>query len=383
LKNSLTLPTIYVSVFFGFAALNITIPVIPLYATDLGASISEVGLITGVFSYVAAIFLLPCGMLSDRYGRRNFLIGSLVVAVIVPVLYPLATTPTQLIIIRAIHGLTGAALIPTANAAVVDLAPPEQRGKVLGWHTGFGQFGLMAGPTIGGYLLHNFGYNISFWGSSAVSLIGLILLLSQYRNLPHKQSPLPSTGSSWDWLKRKLILVAMLASMFLAFSGATIGAYIPLYIIGFGLTEINAGFIISAFYAGSASIRLLTGSLSDKFGRKPMIITGLIVCAAAIASVSQLHTLTPLIIVSLISGLGLGIAQPSAHATAADHAPPTSRGLAMSLTSGMFQVGSAVGMTAMGFIAEVSSFETMFISCGFIIFLSMFLIAGLMRTSKS
>jgi MFS family permease len=135
LKNSFTLITLYIVAFVGFAGFSFMFPVIPLYATELGASVSQVGVIVATISYVTAFFLIPFGMLSDRFGRQKLLVGGLAVFTLAPLLYPLANNPGQLILVRAIHGLAAAAFLPTAIALVVDLTPEAKRGEAIGWYT--------------------------------------------------------------------------------------------------------------------------------------------------------------------------------------------------------------------------------------------------------
>ena len=159
MKNSFTLITLYIAAFVGFAGFSFMFPVIPLYATELGATVAEVGVIVATISYVAAFLLIPFGMLSDRFGRHKLLVGGLAIFTLAPLLYPLANNPEQLIWFRAIHGLAAAAFLPTAIALVIDLTPEAKRGEAIGWYTASLQLGLMAGPITGGFLAEEFGFN--------------------------------------------------------------------------------------------------------------------------------------------------------------------------------------------------------------------------------
>jgi DHA1 family multidrug resistance protein-like MFS transporter len=354
--------------------------VMPLYAAELGALVSQVGLIVATYSYVAALLLIPFGMLSDRLGRHKFLVASLVISTLAPLLYPLATNPQQLIFVRAIHGLALAVFLPAAIALVIDLTPAAQRGGAIGWYTASFQSGLMAGPITGGFLLNHFGFEAAFYGCAAVSVAGLVFILCRLGAIAHRPIARLAGASSWNWIKQTLVFASLLTPLFVAIGSGTIAAYIPLYGRGFGMSEVHAGLIITALYASSALLRAPAGRLSDRLGRKPMIICGLAVSAVAAALMSQFHGLSELVIAAIFFGVGMGLAMPAGIALVADLSPAADTGLSMGIFACLFQVGLAVGATTMGFVAEMSNFETMFMACGSSLAFGLLIILGLMRS---
>jgi len=383
LKNSFTLITLYIVAFVGFAGFSFLFPVIPLYAAELGATVAEVGLIVATISYVTAFFLIPFGMLSDKFGRHELLVGGLAVFTLAPLLYPLANNPEQLIWVRAIHGLAAAAFLPTAIALVVDLTPETKRGEAIGWYTASLQLGLMAGPITGGFLTSHFGFDAAFYGCSAISLIGLVLAFSRLRAISHRPTAIPGkASSSWHWLGQPLAIAVLLAPLLVAVGSGTIGSYIPLYGRGFGMTEADAGAIITALYASSALLRAPAGRLSDSVDRKLLLIVGVGLSAIAVSLFPFFHSLSQFIIIGIIFGIGMGIAMPASLAMAADFSPVGGRGLSMSIPTCFFQVGLAVGPTAMGYVAGISSFETMFLACAASLVFGLLIMLGLMRVQK-
>ncbi len=380
MKNSFNLVTLYIVAFFGFASFSFLVPVVPLYAAKLGAPVSQVGLIVGVTFYVAAFFLIPFGMLSDRFGRRNLLVGGLIVFTLAPLLYPLASNPQQLILVRAVHGLGAAAFIPAAITMVVDLAPEARRGEAIGWYTTSSQLGLMAGPIACGFLADYFGFNAAFYSCSAVTVFGLVFALTRLGTIVHRPVTTPDrASSSWRWLGHPFPIAVLLVFLLVGVGLGTISGYIPLYGRGFGLTEADAGLIITAMYAGSALLRAPAGRLSDRVNRNMLLIGGLGLSAVAVALFSFFHGLAQFIIIGIIFGIGMGIAMPASLAAAADFSPASGRGLSMAVTVCFFHIGMAVGPTAMGLIAGISSFETMFLACAASLALGLFITLGLMR----
>ena len=385
MKNSLayTLISLYVVAFVGYAGFSFMFPVIPLYAADIGAPISEVGIIVATLSYVTAFFLIPFGMLSDRFGRPRVLIGGLIVFTLTPLLYPLANSTGLLILVRAIHGLGAAAFLPAAIALVVDLTPPNRRGTAIGWYTASLQLGLMAGPITGGFLAGRFGFNAAFYGCSAISLMGLAVAFSRLRDIAHEPVAAPEVDiSPWSWLGHPLSIAVMLAPLLVALGSGTISSYIPLYGQRFGMTEADAGAIITSVYASSALLRAPSGRLADIIDRKLLLCGGVGISALAVSLFPFFHGLAQFIIIGIIFGIGMGLAMPASLAMAADYSSASGRALTMAVPTCSFQIGMAVGPTVMGFVANARGYETMFLSCAASLALGLIIMLGLMRAQK-
>lgn len=379
MNNSFTLITLYIAGFVGYSSFSLLLPVMPLYATELGAPLSQVGLIVAIYSYVTALALLPFGMLCDRLGRRNFLVAGLIIFVLAPLLYPWAANVQQLILVRAIHGLASATFIPASVALVVDTAPASRRGEALGWYTASTQLGLMAGPITGGFILEYLGFDAVFYSCSVISLLGLVFVLFRLAAISQKPVAGANEGSSWGWIKQRFVFAGLLTPLFIAIGSGTIATYIPIYGWSFSITEIGAGLIITALYASSALLRAPAGKLSDSIGRKPVILSGLVLCAVATAFISQFHSLSQLIIIAVFFGVGMGIAMPPSFALVADLSPAGMRGLAMGMTSCCLQFGLAIGATVMGIVAGASGFEVMFLACALSLTFGLTVIFGLMQ----
>jgi MFS family permease len=379
LKNYSSLFTLYIVTFAVHCTVSFLFPVMPLYARELGASVSQVGLIIAISGYVTALLLIPIGLISDRAGRHKFVLLALSICAVAPLLYPLATDAQAVMVVIALHGLGRAFFFPVGLAMAADLAPVERRGEVMGWYSTSSHIGLMSGPIAGGFLLQNLGFAATFYICAVLPMLALILVLMQIRSFKQSQAAKQVVSSSWSWLKRRTAIASLLAYMFCAFGSSVISTYIPLYGKGFGVTEAGAGVILTTLYAGSALSRFPSGRLSDMFGRKPLIIIGLAVSGLTIAFISQFHSLSTLIPTAIFFGIAIGIVVPPSLAILADLSSTGARGLSMGVATCLYQVGLAVGATSMGFVAEMTSFEIMFIVCGVIVFFILLLITHLLR----
>jgi DHA1 family multidrug resistance protein-like MFS transporter len=383
LKSSFALPIIYLIGFCEFASQSVLLPAMPLYTANLGASVSEIGAIIALLAFGTALFMIPCGLLSDRFGRRTLLVTGLLISTLAAFLYTLTTNTLELSLLRGLHGIGLAAQIPVTIAAALDLSPEGQRGKTLGWYTTSTQAGLMVGPLIGGYLLSNFNFTTVFITSGFISLAGLVTVLLLFRGIPQAEKDEIALITSWEWLKRKALYGAVLTPFAISIGIGTIAAYIPIYCKGFNISAIGAGLIITLLYTSSTMLRIVSGTMSDRIGRKPMILFGLALSAISAALMANFHTLALLGIVAFCFGIGMSIVQPSGMALTADLAPHKTRGLAIGMFTTLYQFGSAVGPSAMGAVAESSNLETMFLACGLTMAFVLLIIYILFRPAKN
>jgi MFS family permease len=382
-RNPSILPAIYIIGLLGLASYSMLFTVIPLYITKLGASVSEVGLIVAINAYCTALFMIPFGLLSDRFGRRVFLLGGLIIATMVPFLYVFSTTILQLAILRALHGISTATFVPNLMASVIDMASAEQKGKAIGWYTTATQSGLMIGPIFGGFLLSSFSFEIAFISSGIISLITLIIAFSRFKLIPQKEAVKLELEASWSWLKQKALYGALLSPLVMAFGIGTLNAYIPLHVQNFGISATGAGLILTLCYASSAGLRVTAGSLSDRIGRKPMILGGLLLSIIMMALIPQFNSLLLLSIISFCYGIGFGIIQPSGMALTSDISPRKNLGLAASMFASAVHAGQALGPTLMGAVAETTGMATMFIACALSMVLGWLIILILFRMERT
>ncbi len=373
--------------FFAFTNQSILFPVIPLYAVEVGALVSQVGLVVSFFAYMQALLMIPAGLLSDKLSQRGLLVAGLFIATLAPLLYIVASNPVQLSLVRALHGLSMVFFIPTALTIITGITHKAEMGKAFGAYTTATQLGSMVGPIIGGYLLNHFGYTATFLSSSIVAAIGLLIVFIRFADIPGKR-PIenvvkPNLSNSLRWLSQRLVMAAMFTPMFIAVAVGTFSSYIPLYSTGLGINEVGAGLIIAVFYACSSISRIPAGMLSDKFGRGPLIVFGMILSAIAVASISVFSSLFYLCMAALFFGIGMGITQPSGLALAADHSREGEQGLAMGVYVAIFQGGNAVGPTIIGFVAGITGFEIMFLVSSATVAFGLLIILFLLRSKKN
>lgn len=371
---------LYIIGFTASFADSSLIPVVPLYISSLGISVSQTGFIVALYSYVTALLVVPCGRLSDKVGSRRFMVAGLTVFAAGPLLYLLASNPTHLILVRTFHGMAFAFFLPAGFALAGNLARPEKKGEAMGWYTMALHIGLTVGPITGGFVLKTFGFHGAFCVSSGVAVVGLFLILTRVRELHQQHQEVVMENRFWDWFRQKPIQASLMVQFVTGFGMGNINTYLPLYCKSMGLTSVGAGLIITALFASSSLSRAPAGRLSDSVGRKPMITWGLLLITGAVASVSQLASLPGLILTGVLFGLGMGISSPATFALVAESSSAKMMGVSMAILAFCFHFGLAVGPTSMGGAVKATGLQDMFLVCASVLALGFFAVVGLLKS---
>lgn len=352
-------------------------PVLPRFAQDLGSSPELIGLIVAASTITGMFIKLPAGALSDILGRkRMMLLGSLFFAG-PPFLYPLVTEPVSLLLLRFLHGFATAIFSPVASAYVADIFQ-KGRGEKLGWFASANDAGATLGPMIGGFILFSTAsYPATYLVVGGLGILPFLMILS----LPaeEKMAPAPATANPGRWVEFKrgifevvssravIIASALEAAMYVGY-GAFLG-FFPIYAKGVGHNDATIGLIMGAQLTTTMLGKPVGGWLSDRLGRKPIILLGLGLCALMLPLVVLAEGFFALLIVSSMFGLGVAIVTPSTTALVADLAKVGRMGSAMGVFGTIWDSGEAAGPILAGFlIASISYFNGFLVISGLMAF---------------
>src|SRR6478672_3269608 len=168
MKGKLTV--LMITAFVDMLGLAMIIPLLPFYATKMGASATIVGVLIAAFS-IAQLASAPLwGRFSDRYGRRPALLAGLIISAVAYVIFAYASTLWLLLISRVVQGL-GGGTIGVVQAYVADASDPKDRAKSLGWLSAATSLGAVVGPAIGSALVQLWGRHAPGLAAGAFSLL--------------------------------------------------------------------------------------------------------------------------------------------------------------------------------------------------------------------
>jgi MFS family permease len=353
-----------------WSSLTILLPTLPLYIESVGATQQQVGLVMGSF---AAGLLLTRGVLgrwSDERSRKLVVqIGTLAVG-LAPFGYLWLTSLPILALLRAVHGLSIAGMTTGYSTLVLDFAPRDKRGEVLGYMTLVVPIGMALGPALGGFLEAAYGFSVVFVVSGLLGLIGFALasLVTDAPIAPSELKPQTRPRSLLAWLGLgRLITLAQsprlqIPAIVLLLVGTVFGTlttFLPAYIRDTEV-EFNAGLFYTAVAIASFSVRIFTGRASDRLGRGIFITGSLIAYILSMALLTRANSAVDFLCGALAEGAGAGILIPMMTALVADRSLPSERGQVYSVCIGGFDLGIALGGPVSGAFAASLGYRGMF-----------------------
>jgi multidrug resistance protein len=327
-----------ITAFVDMLGLAMIIPLLPFYATKLGASATIVGILIAAFS-IAQLASAPIwGKFSDRYGRRPALLAGLLISAVAYVIFAYASTLWLLLLSRIVQGL-GGGTIGVVQAYVADASDPNDRAKSLGWLSAATSFGAVVGPAIGSVLIH--------WGrhapgiASAIFCVlvsvfaGIYLRESREATVTAEHEVVHQSGGSaiWSVLSRPREPAQRLIWIYAIAIGAFYGTAptLPLILANrLPVTETNVGFFV--MYLGGMGVFVRAGILGrmiEWLGEPRLTRLGLVLLAAGLALIAAVHSFPTLLVALTLMPLGTAFVFPCVTAMLSRVVPKRHRGLYM------------------------------------------------------
>ena len=269
--------------FIDSSAYGIVIPFLPQYAISLGASDLDVGIIFASYAVVQLLSVIPFGLMSDRYGRKPFMVMGMLLLSVTSLLYPLAQNVPLLIFCRGLQGLAASATWSSAVALVADIYPGKDKGAKLGIASGATNMGGIAGPLLGG-IVSDVNFNLPFILIALASLIMFIYMGFRLKVERREEAVerIPYRKMIGESLKIRNVLIIIIINVFTTIFWGFLEPLMPPYLSSrFSLTSTEIGLVFGGMTFVYAIIQPLVGRLSDKYGRKKFIISGMILLAVA------------------------------------------------------------------------------------------------------
>ncbi|MER7504186.1 MFS transporter [Nonomuraea pusilla] len=372
---------------------------IPSLMRELGASPQDIQWIISAYTLAFAGLLLTAGGLSDRYGRRRMLTAGLTVFALASLLATYAGTPEILIAGRALMGVGAALVMPATMSILITVFDETERRKAIAAWSTVSLAGVLAGPSLGGFLLDHFWWGSVFLinvplavvaiaaamllmpestgGAGRSDVVGALLCTTGMAAVVYAVIAAPEHG--WDSrvttgvLAFGLVVMAgfvawelrtatpmlplrifrdrtftggTLAVMLLAFAAAgmmlTLTQYIQL-VAGYGVLQ--AGMALLPFAASSAAFNLAGATLGRRFSNRTMVTTGMLITAAGfllLATLTQADGYPLPALALTILGMGAGLATPAAVTALMGAIPPEDAGAGSAMNSTVSQAGSAL-----------------------------------------
>ncbi len=349
--------------FFFFCSVN-AFSLLPLYIKTLGGTVAQIGGIMGTYGLTAILAQPLAGALSDRFGRKQFLLlgASLGVFSSVGFAYS-AQLDFRFFLFRVVQGIGYSSFYIANLTLIADMVPASRRGEAVGLFGISGLITIALSPALGEQLIRVAGFPAFFQAAAAAAAAALLASLafqapraSHAASAPLSVSALvPSVG---------IMPPILLALVFGLVSGAVF-VFLPTYARQVGIQRIGAFYI--AYSAGAVGIRLACGRLSDRLGRRRVILPALLLMASGSLGLVWLSAPAVLLVVGTLTGTAHGLLHPALSASVIDLSEAEERGRALSAFSTAILFGSAVGSFVFGVMAEWLGYRSIFLTASAIV----------------
>lgn len=359
----------------GLAILSSTLsktPVLPLFAQSLNASPAEIGWIVIASTIPGILISFPAGALSDFLGKRRMLLVSLVVFATAPFLYLFASNVWQLMAVRFYHGFATAIFGTVASAAIAERYSADRAAR-LSTYSSVTIVGRSIAPFLGGFLISLASFNAVYIACAISGVLALAVgtLLRDGTPPPTVKLERPHFWKSLVSVLRYpgIMLVSMVeASQYLVFGA--IEAFLALFAASLGIPAWQIGIILGVQLVSIVFIKPLMGRVSDRVGRKRVIIPGLIVGAISIVLLPYVPSFIGLSALSLVFGLGFATVTSSTSALVADLTKDGRYGSSMGVLRTVMDVGQSIGPVLTGWMVGVAGYGSAFMLLAAILLLA-------------
>lgn len=360
---------------FTDAATEAIYPLLPVFVTRvLGGNAVSLGVIEGAAEAISSVLKLAAGRVSDRTGRRKaFVVAGYSIAGLVRPLMALAASWQHVFAVRLIDrvgkGLRGA----PRDAMLGAVAPPDERGRVFGFHRAMDHAGAVVGPLVAATFLWFFpGQYRALFALTVIPgalAVAMLLFVPEVRSggtggtgreepgaaghLSDPTDPTHQTSATHPTyppvpkaLKRFLLILALFTL------GNSTDAFLLLRLSDVGLATVYLPLVWAGLHVIKSGLSTMGGALSDRLGRVNLIAGGWIVYAIVYAGFALSDTLAPLLAWFFAYGLYFALVEGSEKALVADLTPLELQGTAFGWYNAVLGLGALAASLAFGALWE-------------------------------
>ncbi|KUP06800.1 MFS transporter [Bacillus coahuilensis m2-6] len=367
-ENTLHFTLLVITNFFVGSMVGLERTVLPIIGEEefgLASTSAALSFIIS-FGFSKAIVNYFAGSIADRFGRKKVLLIGWSIGLSVPLLVIFATSWWLIVMANILLGINqGLAWSMTVNMKI-DLAKSSQRGLAVGLNEFAGYIGVASMAVVSGFIATTYAYRPEpFFLGIIVVVLGLVLSTfvkdtREHMALHSSSSVEGSSLSARDVFKKTTYQDKRLASITFAglstnFKDGMAWGLFPLFFTSVGLTLSEVGLIVAIYPAAWGFFQLFTGVLSDKIGRKWLIVLGMWLQGFSLWLMLFVESYSLWMIAAILLGVGTAMVYPTLQAAISDLAQPEWRASSLGVYRFWRDSGYAFGALFAGFLTDLLS----------------------------
>jgi MFS family permease len=357
--------TLFFSIFTSITGVGLVVPLLPVYAHDLGAGGLYIGLIFGAFALSRTFFLPYFGRRSDQAGRKPFIVAGLLGYALVSAAFLAVDDVESLIVIRFVQGIASAMIMPVCQAYVGDLTPPSREGTVMGMFNMSIFIGLSLGPLMGGFLNDRMGLDAAFMTMGALTFAAFLMslfLLPPVRLERNTAQGVPAVPWRYLLADRTVDGIFIFRLVYTACIG-TVWGFLPVYADAeFALSSSAIGVLVTLGVFTSGLLQTPMGMLADRTSKRRMIVLGGLGVAAAMGAFQMAGGFWDLFLANILFGIGGSVCMAPLMAIAVQKgASKQAMGAMMALMTVGHSLGMMIGAFSAGILMDLFPMRMIFV----------------------
>ena len=341
---------------------GIIYPVFARRLGEFGGGVGALGLMTMSFALAQMLAAPFLGSLADRRGRRPVVLLALAAFAGANIGFLFAPSIEAFVVVRAVEGALTAGLFPAAMGVVADIVPENQRARWIGIGMASYGAGFFIGPVVGGLLYDEWGFAAPFLVSAAVAVVAFItaaILVPETRTPEVRvrelfqqrraAGSLPAHKVSlWASLPRPLYVFGtmLIIDFVIFFAFAFVEPQMVFYLYDeLDWTTTQFGIVVAAYGLATVIAQGGLGQLSDRFGRRPIIVLGLLLNVVFYAGLAVVTSFPLMLLIAAVSGVGEALIMPALSAFYLDITAKQHQSRIMGIKESAAALGGVAGPT--------------------------------------
>jgi predicted MFS family arabinose efflux permease len=335
---------------FIFMSFQMLIPTLPPYIKSIGASGTEIGLVTALFSIGAVLSRPFIGFMLEYKARKALVLIGALLLLLITFLYPLSQVVVIFLAFRLLHGLAWGWSTTVNGTAAVDVVPNSRLGEGMGYYGLSITIGMIIAPSLGIFLFQVTSFQNLVYISGALGVVALILL-----GTVHYQTPELVLNTKKEDLKFSYIgsLVdkagsfPALVTLMICLGYGAIVTFIVIFGEERGIDQIFLFYLTNAIMASIS--RPIAGKWFDQKGPRGLVLTTISITFIGMWVLSFAHSNLMIAVAGVLFGVGFGSLIPTLQSWTLSMTAPNRRGVA----NGMFFSSIDLGIGISGFVFGV------------------------------